>query len=391
MFLVSNDKLNIPNFLQALGFIPPPGFDVNEVFVSEENVPYVDDTLKNFNFEAKAVNPQYKTVKYVKKDPKLSHSFSDNYIAPEVLATELVEFPKHVQKLSKENAPGDQYQIIKSPIKAITIAEDTKNNCYFLKITEDNKLLPKGTVLKMNENEEQIPEINYASESINDSNTNVGDISKAALYAYLLANDIRTMHLHAVGDDFDKIHEISQVLYEEAESEFDDLAELAISNGETIPNPILAAQYVDTETEWPPLVGETFNWPQFINNLQNIGTKYIEILKSIDHPVVDDFIVFWDKEISYKNAARGFGHEDEVYEADYLSNLEDPELNFNANDEDVYDISDKVLDMYIDRDEKANNYSWNNLEPMSTSMLISGGEEVDNVDNEEDDKEDTNG
>lgn len=380
MFLISNDEnLTIPNFLQALGFIPPKGMDIDEIFVNDENASQVNQTLENSGFEATAVNPNYKTVKYQRKDPKLSHSFSDNYVVPETVAAELAEFPKHIQQSTAENRPTPQYNIIKSPVKAVTIVEDTVNKCYMLRLNEDY-LFPKGTILKMNENESELSDINYAGKE-NEEGGEIGQYAKAALYAQLLANDLKTMHLHAVGDDFDKIHQISEVLYEEAMSEADDLSELAISNGEQVPNASLVAQFVDIESEWPPLVGETFNWPQFISNLQKIGSSYLDVLDGIkDAPEVDDMIIFWNKEINYKNAARGFGHDDEVYEADYLDNLTDPELQFNTNQNNPDDISDEVVDMITYNDAKANNSTWNGYESMTTPMMVTGGEEVQDGD-----------
>lgn len=375
MFLISNDEnLTIPNFLQALGFIPPAGMDIDEIFIDDKNAQQVNQTLENSGFQATAVNPNYKTVKYQRKDPKLSHSFSDNYVVPETVAAELAEFPKHVQQVTQQNSTTPQYNIIKSPVKAVTIVEDTVNKCYMLRLEEDN-LFPKGTVFKMKENESELSDVEYAADE--KESPSIGAIAKAALYASLLANDLKTMHLHAVGDDFDKIHSISQVLYEEAIAEFDELAELAIMSGESVPNTSLAAQHIDIETEWPPLVGDTFNWPQFVSNLQKIGTAYIAALElAKEDPKVDDMISFWNKEINYKNAARGFGHDDEYSEADYRDNLIDPELQFQTNQNNPDDISDQVVDMYIYNDEKANNNTWNGYESMTTPMIVTGGQEV---------------
>ena len=81
----------------------------------------------------------------------------------------------------------------------------------------EDYLFPKGTVLKMTENESELSDIKYAGET-DEGVDELGKYATAALYATLLANDLKTMHLHAVGDDFDKIHQISEVLYEEAES-----------------------------------------------------------------------------------------------------------------------------------------------------------------------------
>lgn len=379
MFLISNDtNLTIPNFLQALGFIPPAGMEINEIFVDNDSAEQVNQALENSGFTATAINPNYKTVKYQKKDPRLSFSFSDNHIIPEVVASELAEFPRHIQTSTTQiNGPVPQYNIIKSPVKAVTIVEDTLNKCYMLKLNEDY-LFPKGTIFKLTENESELSNVNYAAEEGQGDLSTVGSYSRAAMYAALLANDLKTLHLHAVGDDFDKIHQISQILYEEASLEFDDLSELAIANCEKMPNVSLVANYIDLENEWPAIIGETFNWPQFVSNLKRMGTTYINILKEIQDPdpAVDDMITFWNKEINYKNAARGFGHDNEYCEADYRDNLIDPELQFQTMDNNPNDISDTVVDMYVYKDEKANNATWNGFEPMTTDMIVTGGQQV---------------
>ena len=93
----NSDNLTIPNFLQALGFIPPAGMSVEEIIIQQDNQSQAQKTLENSGFEVKEINPNYKTVRYQRKDPKKSHSFSDNYVVPEVAAAELAEFPKHIQ------------------------------------------------------------------------------------------------------------------------------------------------------------------------------------------------------------------------------------------------------------------------------------------------------
>ena len=64
MFLVSNsDNLTIPNFLQALGFMPPAGMSVEEIIIQQDNQSQAQKTLENSGFEVKEINPNYKTVK----------------------------------------------------------------------------------------------------------------------------------------------------------------------------------------------------------------------------------------------------------------------------------------------------------------------------------------
>ena len=52
MFLVSNsDNLTIPNFLQALGFVPPAGMSVEEIIIQQDNQSQAQKTLETSGFE----------------------------------------------------------------------------------------------------------------------------------------------------------------------------------------------------------------------------------------------------------------------------------------------------------------------------------------------------
>lgn len=138
-------------------------------------------------------------------------------------------------------------------------------------------------------------------------NLAVGNIAKATMFANLLANNLKHMHWHAVGEDFDKIHDIAEVLYDEASHEVDDLAEIAIAAGEAIPNVSTVTSFVDS-CEWKIIEADAIDWSTFVEQLNEQGTKYIQTLKSIRDadPIIDDFIHFWEKEVHYKNFARSF-------------------------------------------------------------------------------------
>lgn len=392
MFLVSNsDNLTIPNFLQALGFMPPAGMTVDEIVIQQDSQAQAQNTLENYGFEVKEVNPNYKTVSYQKKDPKLSHSFSDNYVVPEVAAAELAEFPKHIQANGQipSGQPTPQLTVIKSPVKGITILENKE--CFLLRIDEDGRVLPKGSFLKLVENEEDL-----STSGIEDSNEvdgkDVGNIAKAAMFANLFANDLKHMHWHASGTEFDKIHSITEELYEEALAEADEIAEIAIAAGEKMGNISDIKSFIETgeSSEWEVVSEDAITWPAFVDYLKDRGEKYIDALNDIkdEDSVIDDYIHFWNKEINYKNAARAFL--DQPMEADYVDAAAEA-ANYLGPIEDEADesLSDDVVDMYIYADAKANNSSWNGFETMSSDMIVSGGEEVseeelENFDSESD-------
>lgn len=389
MFLVSNsDNLTIPNFLQALGFMPPAGMTVDEIIIQQDSQPQAQTTLENYGFEVKEINPNYKTVSYQRKDPKLSHSFSDNYIVPEVAASELVEFPKHIQANGQipSGQPTPQLTVIKSPVKGITILEGQQG--YLLRIDEDGQVLPKNSVLRLIESEE-----NEEDEGTETEYENVGLIAKAAMFAHLFANDLKHMHWHASGTEFDKIHSITEELYEEALAEADEIAEIAIASGEKMGNISDIKSFIETgeSGEWEVVSEDAITWPAFVDYLKDRGEKFIDALNDIknEDSVIEDYIHFWNKEINYKNAARAFL--DQPMEADYIDAAAEAADYLGPRDGDDNDesLSDDVVDMYVYADAKANNSSWNGFETMSSDMIVSGGEEVseeelENFDSESD-------
>ena len=383
MFLVSNsDNLTIPNFLQALGFMPPAGMSVEEIIIQQDNQSQAQKTLENSGLEVKEINPNYKTVRYQRKDPKKSHSFSDNYVVPEVAAAELAEFPKHIQANGQipEGQPTPQLTMVKSPVKGVTIIEGKKG--FLLRIDEEGGVLPKGSFLKLTENEEDVSTSNI-NDALNETSgdKDIGKIAKAAMFANLFANDLKFMHWHASGTEFDKIHAITEELYDEAFDEADDLAEIAIAAGEKIANVSDIKSFVETgeSGEWEVVSEETITWPAFVDYLKDRGEKYIDALKDIEDEdsVISDYIHFWNKEINYKNAARAIL--DQPMEADYIDAAAEAADYLGPRDGDVNngdDLSDEVVDMFTYADAKANNSTWNGFETMSSDMIVSGGQEV---------------
>lgn len=378
MFLVSNDSnLTIPNFLQALGFVPPAGMTVDAIFVDEDSsdAPEVQKTINDLGFEPKQINPQYRTVEYQKKDPTKAFSFSDNYVAPEQIASGLAEFPRHVQangSIPVSETPPTM-EVIKSPVKAVTIVEDQKNKSYLLRIEEDSLPLPKGSIIRMKEEEEK-------------DNVETGSIAKAAMYAHLLANDLKHIHIHAVGTEFDRIHLITQELYDELLTEADELSEIAVSENEKIPNMSDVKSYVDCESEWKPMSEEEVDWPTFTDALNYKGRIYLDALKDISsensQTVIDDYIHFWSKEIDFKNQARLL----DPMESDYLDIMSD-----YANDKEAEyaerekELSDDTIDMYTYNDAYANNKSWEGFESLKTDMVtaVAAPDEEDEEDESE--------
>lgn len=125
----------------------------------------------------------------------------------------------------------------------------------------------------------------------------------------VFTNNMKHIHLHAVGNKFDRIHSIAQEYYNKAAEESDLFAEWALEFKETIQNPSNAATisglYVENENE--------YYWESAIAAINNeINTYITELAKVRDSRSISDdvaseldtIIRYWKKENNYKNAAR---------------------------------------------------------------------------------------
>lgn len=125
--------------------------------------------------------------------------------------------------------------------------------------------------------------------------------------ACLLKSDLHHIHLHCGGKDFDDIHQISQELYEELESEIDELSEIAIAEGCKVDNFSNVKSYIG---DWEPEIGEVYDFDALISVIDNKARRYLQDLStlSLRDPVnkryINDIKYFWNKQINYKNMAR---------------------------------------------------------------------------------------
>ena len=128
---------------------------------------------------------------------------------------------------------------------------------------------------------------------------------KAACACVLFVNDMKHVHLHAAGKDFDKIHNLCEEYYDKAGEESDYLAELAMEMKEQVPNFRYAGDYVS----WKSETAEAYDYAQcltavglgigsyvnFLSDLRN-SSAATEDMKS----KLDDMIRDWKKELDYK-------------------------------------------------------------------------------------------
>lgn len=132
---------------------------------------------------------------------------------------------------------------------------------------------------------------------------------KTACIAILFTNDLKHIHLHSAGEDFDKIHNLAEEYYDKMAEESDYLCELAIENGEPMVNPTRALEVVE---EWQPEDEENYDYNHCLSAVNTKLTLYLRALTTLRHEEeqldiqskLDDIVRDWKKELEYKMAKR---------------------------------------------------------------------------------------
>lgn len=133
--------------------------------------------------------------------------------------------------------------------------------------------------------------------------------TKAALTAVLVDNDFHYMHLCAIGEDFDKSHNLCEEYYSKIEDEVDYLMELSLEVHAPIVNYTLAGQVL---RDYPVESQSEYHYPDLVRSLQDKVSIYILALKELRNAVsddsiqskLDDMIRDWEKELNYKLSRR---------------------------------------------------------------------------------------
>ena len=101
-------------------------------------------------------------------------------------------------------------------------------------------------------------------------------LSRLVYIGQALANNIKHIHLHATGSDFDFIHNTAQEYYEELSDEIDDFSEIAISKGEKVDNLNNLRSNLEDDFWAEPLTDEMYDMEAFVAYMQEAGTKWIK-------------------------------------------------------------------------------------------------------------------
>ena len=136
------------------------------------------------------------------------------------------------------------------------------------------------------------------------------DLNALAGLMSMFANDLLFLHHHAVGEKFDTIHAVTEELYKKAIEHLDSLSEQAIIWKEYVGNYNFLSDSL-LEFYGHPCETEKIDWLMFVNTLDDKGNTIVDALRSITEKytsdvksLIDEMVIFWNKEISYKNAAR---------------------------------------------------------------------------------------
>ena len=118
--------------------------------------------------------------------------------------------------------------------------------------------------------------------SIGTKRTSLADI---ATELYNFGNDIRILHLYAAGKNFMEYHKKLNELYDEVFEAYDEIAELAISKGEKVPNPSSHSAF----NSYKPLDPADYSSEQISQEVLNRGNKVLDALKN--HRDYEGFVV----------------------------------------------------------------------------------------------------
>ena len=134
-------------------------------------------------------------------------------------------------------------------------------------------------------------------------------ITKAAIIATLVGNDVWYVHWNAKGDKFDQIHNISYNYYDTLARETDDLMEFSMDLGVPVINLSNALAYIP---DYKPEIESQYMWdgaiqvfksklPLYTNTLQELRDT---TTRSDIQSRIDEWLQYWNKELNYKLVRR---------------------------------------------------------------------------------------
>lgn len=127
--------------------------------------------------------------------------------------------------------------------------------------------------------------------------------------AVCFTNDMKHVHLHAVGNKFDRIHALAGEYYDKANDEADTFAELALEYGKNVSNASYAASLIG----YKPCAYSHVNWEIALKEFDIRIRQYLTAMEQVRYSgdistdvesLLDDIMRDWKKEVNYKNKKR---------------------------------------------------------------------------------------
>lgn len=142
-----------------------------------------------------------------------------------------------------------------------------------------------------------------------------GAFTKAVCQAVAFTNDMKHIHLHAAGKDFDKTHNLAQDLYDKTSDECDYLAEMALEYAEEVPNFSDAVAVIG----YQPSRKTSYTYGEALEEIIARLSAYIVSLQELRNTSgvtddvqskLDDMVRDWKVELQYKMSKRSEGQQD---------------------------------------------------------------------------------
>lgn len=122
-----------------------------------------------------------------------------------------------------------------------------------------------------------------------------------ALLLHLLMDDMHYIHFNCRGREFKTIHELAKAYYDKLGDDFDDISELCMEYGASVPNPIHAAQLLN----YQPLESKTdLHYKESIALMRSLLSRLLDLVyrthESCDDPnmrlYLEDLMKYWHKQ-----------------------------------------------------------------------------------------------
>ena len=137
----------------------------------------------------------------------------------------------------------------------------------------------------------------------------MGNFERLYYSSVCFVNDMKHLHLHAVGNKFDRIHAIAEEYYKKANEEADTFGELAMEYNKNLSNASYAASLIGykpcaySNVDWEIAVKEfDLRIRQYLTAMEQV--RYSEDISTDVESLLDDIMRYWKKEVNYKNRKR---------------------------------------------------------------------------------------